>query len=79
MWLFVAIAVVALAVVSRMARGKGAWRLAGFGALTFLSSLVLAATPAAEADRQLRSGAISTSHGNSTESISNARLPGAHE
>ena len=50
MWLFVAtVAVVALVVVSRMARGVGAWRLAGLGALTFLvAGAVLAATPAAE-------------------------------
>ena len=50
MWLFVAtVVVVALVVVSRMARGMGAWRLAGLGALTFLVvGAVLAATPAAE-------------------------------
>ena len=50
LWLFVAtVVVVALVVVSRMARGMGAWRLAGLGALTFLVvGAVLAATPAAE-------------------------------
>jgi hypothetical protein len=49
-WLVIALIVVAVLVtVSRLARGAGAWRLAGVAALTFLlGGALLAAEPAAE-------------------------------